>query len=279
MNAFLQLLLFTNTVFSGTADTAYASYGDEINAWHAKRISNLKKDYGWLTLVALTWLNEGENRIANVGMISLAGEKVHFKPELPVAATVRGRTFSEGELKHGNTRDTVRMDSRAFIIIERDHRYAVRMWDTTSELRKQFTGIDRYPVSQKWRLEARWEPYNPPNTIKVPTVIEGYSEEYAVPGVAIFTVAGKEYRLEPVLEEPDGDYFFIFADKTNGKETYDAGRFLYAKSVRNGKVILDFNKAYNPPCAFTEYATCPLPPKGNKLVIAVDAGEKKYSGH
>jgi uncharacterized protein (DUF1684 family) len=115
--------------------------------------------------------------------------------------------------------------------------------------------------------------------MKIPTIIAGYEEDYPVPGVAIFEIGGKEYRLEPVLEEPNGDYFFIFGDKTNGTETYGAGRFLYAKPAQGGRVILDFNKSYNPPCAFTEFATCPLPPPQNKLPIRIEAGEKKYGIH
>jgi uncharacterized protein (DUF1684 family) len=153
------------------------------------------------------------------------------------------------------------------------------MWDTQAQNRREFSGIERFPVSRNWRIEARWQPYDPPKTMKVPTIIAGYEEDYPVPGVAIFEIGGKEYRLEPVLEEPNGDYFFIFGDKTNGTETYGAGRFLYANPAQGGRVILDFNKSYNPPCAFTEFATCPLPPPQNKLPIRIEAGEKKYGIH
>jgi hypothetical protein len=278
MHAFLHTLVLLSFSLAQPADTLH-SYEDEINAWHARRIANLKRDFGWLTLVALDWLKEGSNTVAGLGIFTVSGNTVVYTPPASVKATVGGNTFTGGELKHGAQQDTVRIGSRAFIIIERDHRYAIRMWDTESENRKNFRGIERFPVSPKWQIEATWEPYIPPKMIKVPTVIDGYEQEYPVPGAAVFNVDGKKYRIEPVLEEPDGDYFFIFGDKTNGKETYSMGRFMYTKPASHGKVVLDFNKSYNPPCAFTPYATCPLPPKQNKLDFRVEAGEKKYGDH
>jgi hypothetical protein len=121
--------------------------------------------------------------------------------------------------------------------------------------------------------------YDPPKRIKVPSVIPDYMQDYDVPGAAVFTIGEVEYRLEPVLEEGESDLFFIFGDRTNGRETYGGGRFLYAKPPKDGKVILDFNRAYNPPCAFSPYATCPLPPASNRLPIRVEAGEKSFDHH
>ena len=275
MNYLVQALILFNMGFTQPKDTSQ-SHQAEIDAWHARRITNLKRDFGWLTLIALDWLKEGSNSVADLGTFVVRKDTINYTPSPSVEAFVNGKPFTSGVLKHGNSQDTVRIGSRAFIIIERDHRYAVRMWDKESENRKNFRGIECYPVSLKWRIEARWEPYDPPKTVHVPTVIDGYNEEYPVPGAAVFTVEGKQFRLEPVLEEPDGDYFFIFADKTNGKETYASGRFMYTKPAVDGKVVLDFNKSYNPPCAFTIYATCPLPPKQNRQDIRIDAGEKKY---
>jgi uncharacterized protein (DUF1684 family) len=281
------LVLFIGTLLSplwlfAMTDTTAVSHEEEVRAWHERRIKNLLRDYGWLTLVALDWLQEGTNTIRDLGVLTLTKGTVSLTLKLGVRATVNDQPFTSGLIRaegSGAPPDTVKVDSRAFIVIKRGERFALRMWDTQAQNRREFSGIERFPVSRNWRIEARWQPYDPPKTMKVPTIIAGYEEDYPVPGVAIFEIGGKEYRLEPVLEEPNGDYFFIFGDKTNGTETYGAGRFLYAKPAQGGRVILDFNKSYNPPCAFTEFATCPLPPPQNKLPIRIEAGEKKYGIH
>lgn len=283
LGTLFQTLLFLPTAFSGGwIDSTSLAHHEEVRSWHERRIRNLQRDYGWLTLVGLDWLKEGENQIYNVGTVTLHSGTISFTPNVNIKATVNDKPFSQGVIvpEGQNIRpDTVRIGSKTFVVIKRGDRYAIRTWDKESKARTHFNGITRYTVSLGWRIEARWEAYNPPKQIKVPTVIPGYVEDYPVPGVAIFSIGGKEYRLEPVLEEPDGDYFFIYGDKTNGKETYSAGRFLYSKRAKDGKVVLDFNKAYNPPCAFTEHATCPLPPPENKLPIEVLAGEKNYATH
>jgi uncharacterized protein len=266
---------------STVRDTVILSYEDEINAWHAKRVAGLKRPYGWLSLVALDWLSEGRNNLASIGTVVVSKGTIKLNVMEDVHATVRGAAFTSGVLRTDKDKegpDRVEVGTRAFTIIGRGERYAVRIWDSTALVRSHFTGIDRYPVNRRWRIEARWEPYASPKTIKVQSVIPGYADDYKVHGVAIFPVDGKEYKLEPV-DEGDRTLFFIFADKTNGKETYGAGRFLYADPPKEGKVIIDFNKAYNPPCAFTAYATCPLPPASNHLTLRVEAGEKKFGDH
>jgi hypothetical protein len=280
----MNFLLQTFVVFSSFTlppDSVALTHEQEVRAWHERRLTNLRRDYGWLTLVALDWLKEGSNEIRGIGSVFLTHGVAMFQAKTNVEAFVAGNLFLSGPLtpQGEQTADTVKIGTKAFIIIRRADRLAVRMWDKDSKRRREFDGVQRYPVSDKWRIEARWQQYEPPKQIKVPTITPGYVEDYPVPGAAIFTIEDKEYRLEPVLEEPNGDYFFIFGDKTNGKETYGAGRFLYSKPAVNGTVILDFNKSYNPPCAFTEYATCPLPPTGNKLPIRVEAGETKYGPH
>jgi uncharacterized protein (DUF1684 family) len=276
----LLALMILQILFPMTrGDSATDAYEKEIRAWHERRIASLKKDYGWLTLVALDWLHEGPNEVKGIGMIVLHNTTITFEAFPNVEPTRSGQPFRAGILHSDAEKggpDTVAVGSKAFVVIKRGERYALRMWDKESPRRQQFKGIERFPVSTKWRIEARWEPYTPPKTIRVATVIAGYEQEYPVPGVAIFTIDGKEYRLEPVLEEPHGDYFFIVGDRTNGKETYGGGRYLYASPPGNGKVIIDFNKLYNPPCVFTEFATCPLPPPANRLPIPIHAGEKKY---
>lgn len=264
------------------ADSTAISYEEEVRAWHVQRVKNLLRDYGWLTLVALDWLEEGKKEVKGFGTLTLKNGEASLQIKPGVKATLNDKPFTGGTFhveSESVTPDTVKVGTRAFIVIKRGDRFAIRMWDTEAKNRKEFTGIERFPVKRDWRIEARWVPYDPPKRMNVATVIPGYEEEYPVPGVAIFTLDGNEYRLEPVLEAPDADYFFIFGDLTNRKETYGAGRYLYAKREQNGTVILDFNKSYNPPCAFTEYATCPLPPPQNKLPIRIEAGEKRYGKH
>jgi len=158
-------------------------------------------------------------------------------------------------------------------VIKRGDRYAVRLRDKNSRLRREFTRRTWFPVDEKLRVIAQWIPYDPPKQMPGPNIL-GETEQEPCPGVAVFRLSGAEYRLEPVLE--DGRLFFIFKDRTAGKQTYPAGRFLYADARPDGTVVLDFNRAYNPPCAFTPYATCPLPPRHNQLPVSIEAGELTY---
>ena len=273
------LTLFLVPILSAVAQQSaseHGSYEAEIRTWHDKRIANLKQPVSWLSLVALDWLVEGKNALDSIGVVTVEKGAISFEALPSVKATLGGTMFSAGVLRTGT--DRVEVGSRVFTIIKRGGRFAVRMWDTNAEALKKFEGIERFPVSRQWRVEARWEPYFPSRPIKVPSVIPGYVEDYMVPGVAIFSIDGKEYRLEPVESGPT-TLFYIFADATNGKETYGAGRFLYSDPPKDGKVVIDFNKAHNPPCAFTGYATCPLPPESNNLSLRIEAGEKKFGEH
>jgi uncharacterized protein (DUF1684 family) len=170
------------------------------------------------------------------------------------------------------------LGSLSFYVIQRGDRVGVRVKDSQSEARKDFHGIESFPIDPKWRVEARLEPYDPPKSIPVPNVL-GSVEPGECPGALVFQINGKTYRLDPILEKGERDLFVIFADRTNGTQTYGAGRFLYASPPIDGRTTLDFNKAYNPPCVFTLYATCPLPPPQNRLPIRVEAGEKAYGKH
>ncbi|MDE3165970.1 MAG: DUF1684 domain-containing protein [Acidobacteriota bacterium] len=156
-------------------------------------------------------------------------------------------------------------------------RYGIRERDPESEYRRDFHGIESYPAEEAYRITARFVP----DEKEIPILnVLGQTEPLKSPGVAVFTLGGKEYRLRPVFETPDAqELFYIFKDATSGRETYGAGRFLYSALPKDGTVVLDFNKAYNPPCAFTPYATCPLPPAENKLPVRIEAGEKKYGQH
>ena len=174
------------------------------------------------------------------------------------------------------TPDRILNGSRAVMVISRSGKVALRVWDSESPVRKGFKGIDTFPPDPRWRITARWEAYPQPRPVEVPSAV-GTSTHEIAPGRAWFKVDGKEVSLEPTL---DGDsLFFVFKDRTAPKETYGAGRFLDAPAPRNGTVVLDFNRAYNPPCAFTSFATCPLPLPENVLPVRIEAGEKAWGAH
>ena len=248
-----------------------------VEEWHRQRIESLKRDHGWLSLIALEWLTPGKNTIAGVGTVRLNKGIVTVSMAKGTAATLNGKNFQSGVLKPDQ--DKVVFETKALQVIERSGRFALRVWDAEAPSRKEFHGIERYPVSDKWVITAVWEPYAAPKKVEIPTVIPGLTQYGVAPGVARFTIEGKEYRLEPTKEEGEDQLFFVFADRTNGKETYGAGRFLYAGPPKEGKIVLDFNRSYNPPCAFSAFATCPVPSKENRLPFRVDAGEKKYGDH
>jgi uncharacterized protein len=153
----------------------------------------------------------------------------------------------------------------------------VRVKDTSADARVHFKGLEYFPLAQDWRFEAKFEPYSPMKKIPIINIL-GMEEEMNSPGALLFGVDGTQYRLDTVLEDGETDYFVMFGDTTNGKLSYGAGRFLYVKPPVAGVTVLDFNKSYNPPCAFSHFATCPLPPQQNKLPLAIPAGELKYAG-
>jgi len=173
----------------------------------------------------------------------------------------------------------LRRGSVSFYLIKRGERLGVRVKDSRSPALLAFHGIDSYPIQLKWRVDARFEAYPAGKTIPVPNIL-GSVEQEKSPGAVVFDFEGREFRIDAVTESGTEDLFLIFGDQTNGVETYGGGRFLYAAPAdKNGRVVLDFNKAYNPPCVFTPYATCPLPPPQNRLAIRVEAGEKKFGSH
>src|SRR5262249_8004586 len=188
-------------------------------------------------------------------------------------STMTLKTDAEGEptvLEHGRIR---------FYVIRRGTRLGVRVKDTGSAALAAFHGIDSYPIDFHWRFDAHFDAYDPPKTIPVPNIL-GTVDSARSPGAVVVTLGGRDCRIDAVKESGTDELFLIFGDQTNGEETYGGGRFLYAAPPdKNGRVVLDFNKAYNPPCVFTPYATCPLPPAGNRLPVRIEAGEKKYGSH
>lgn len=270
---------------------AEPAYLNEIEQWHAKRIENLKKEDGWLNLVGLYWLKESENKFGSakdnnivfplkapdyIGTLTLKDSIVTIKVLPGVKVLFNEVEVNEMALQNdllGNP-TTLRLDSFRWFIIKRGARYGVRLRDLDAPLIKEFKEIERFPVNKDWRIETTFVPYNPSKKIMVPNIL-GDSEEEVVSGKLVFKIENKEFSLDPI---DSGDRFFIiFADETNGESTYGAGRFLYTnKQDSTGKIIIDFNKAYNPPCVFTKFATCPLPPEQNRLAIKITAGEKLF---
>jgi uncharacterized protein (DUF1684 family) len=272
---------------TATAQTAAAAdpatYEKEIQTWRTERAQRLQREDGWLTLVALDWMKEGENTApAKAGKIRLAAGKATLEPsgkDLMIGdQPVTGPTPLLADADP-NGPTVVRKGTVRFNVIKRGDRFAVRVKDAEAPTRKNFKGLESYPIDPKWRVEARLEAYQPPKQIPIVDVT-GRTQDNPSPGALVFTIDGKEYRLDPILEEGSDEYFIIFKDETSKDATYQAGRYLYAKQPGpDGKVVVDFNKAYNPPCVFTPFATCPLPPPQNRLPIRVEAGEKRYAGH
>ncbi len=273
---------------------ASPGYQAQIEDWRVKREAALKSDTGWLTVAGLFWLNEGENAAGNspdavvelpkggkrIGAFQFVGGKTTFQPAAGAAIYLNG-TPVKGPValksdEGGATSDVLSYLDFSMLVIKRGTRHAVRMRDRNSQMRREFTGLHWYPVREDLRFEARFTSYAKARTITVPNILKEEEKEKSI-GFATFTYQGKEYTLEPVVE--DDQLFYIFKDETAGKGTYPAGRFLYSEMPKDGRVILDFNKAYNPPCALTPYATCPLPPKQNRLVVRIEAGELNYGRH
>lgn len=275
----------------------------EIEAWRAQRVERLKLPDGWLSLVGLDWIEPGRTRIGSavdagavgadadafvriagmpprLGTLLLADGKLSIALDANPGVTVDGKPATQATLlpDASGTPSVVAHGTVSFIVIERGGRYALRVRDSAAPTRTGFRGIDYFDIDRGWRIEARYLPHPPGRTIPIANVI-GTLEDTPNPGAVEFERDGQLHRLEAVDGGP-GQLWFIFADRTSGKQTYGAGRFLYADLPPAGsdRVIVDFNKAYSPPCVFTPYATCPLAPPENRLDLAVTAGELDYRG-
>ena len=276
--------------FSFVADET--DYEKEIKTWQQQRAEDLKKENSWLNLAGLFWLDQGKNSFGGNFDNKIVfpknrskdflGNFILEKGEVFIEAKDNAEVFNENgkveKLKISPAEKSIilKHNSLRWFVIKRGERYAIRLRDLESPFLKEFHGIETFPINAKWRIKAK---FVPTEGKKIPILdVTGQTSQQDLPGILVFTVAGKEYKLD-ALKEGD-EFFIIFGDKTNKKETYGAGRFLYAtKPDAEGYTYLDFNKAYNPPCAFTPYATCPLPPKQNQLPIEINAGEKNYEHH
>jgi len=291
------LLAFATPCLLLAAPPPQNAYVAAVDAWHAERTARLAAEDGWLSLVGLDWLKPGENTLgtapgstvllpegtapAQAGTFTVEGSSVRLRLAVGSGILVNGKAVDEATLRTDadGQPDLLQADRIRFYVIRRGERLGIRMKDPEAPARKAFRGVARFPVDAAWRVEADFLPYATPQTRAIPTVL-GTSEPMTAPGLLRFKVKGRTYTLEPVIEDPaHPELFLIFRDATSGKTTYPAGRFLTAAMPKGGKVVLDFNRAYNPPCAFSHFATCPLPPKRNELRLAVRAGEKDYGDH
>ena len=288
------LILFTSCKNENKSQKNVTEYQKQIESWHLKRINNLKKKKGWLNLVGLYWLNEGVNTIGSgknnkiifpenapeyLGKFIKKDSIITFESNEIVNVFCKSEIVKKIEMKNDLSDEPTVLEngSLRWFIIKRGEKYGIRLRDLNAKLVKEFKDIDMFPIDKKWKITAKFIPYQKPKEISVPTVIGTIDKEKS-PGQLIFDVEGEEYSLEPTDE--GNKFFIVFADLTSGEETYGAGRFLYVdKPDTNNNVILDFNKAYNPPCAFTKYATCPMPIDENKLHVKITAGEKNYGHH
>jgi hypothetical protein len=270
-------------------------YEVEIKKWHQNRIEKLKTENGWLNLAGLFWVDEGVNTFGGntenkiifpkgtsddfLGEITLKNGEVYFKNTKNVKILHNNDLVNEIRIYpyRENGKPTIlEHKTLRWFIIKRGDKFAIRLRDLESPILKNFTGIETFKIDSTYKIQAK---FIPTEGKKIAILdVTGQVSQQDSPGTLVFKLNGKEHRLD-ALSEGD-ELFIIFGDKTNKKETYGAGRFLYAQKPDNqGNVTLDFNKATNPPCAFTPYATCPLPPKQNQLSVEIKAGEKNYGHH
>jgi uncharacterized protein len=279
----------------GAVDPAYAR---EIEAWRRERLQRLTADGGWLTVAGLHWLKPGANRFGTdptndivlpagsapgrAGTFVLASGRVRVEVRPGVAMSLAGKPVTRAALRSdvgSAPPDVLTLGALTLQIIDRGGRLGVRVKDMNNPARARFKGLRYFPTDPRFRVTATFVPQPKPVSIDVPTVL-GTVERMPSPGHASFRLPGAAapLQLDAVVEPGDTKLFFIFRDATSGKATYGGGRFLYADPPVGGKVVLDFNRAYSPPCAFTPHATCPLPPPNNRLPVAIEAGEM-FSGH
>ena len=297
----LCLSTLTLTFAADTKNTGN-SWKADLLTWRAQQAKDLQNPNGWLTLIGLEWLKPGDNSFGSakgnalvvqaatapqLGVVRLTGETLQLLPSAggyPKGLLVDGvapanpQNLAPDSSGHPSK---ITIGSVTITVIHRGERYGLRIKDSKAAARLQFHGLKWYPPNEDYRLHAKWVPYNPPHHVAIPTIL-GTEVMSDVPGAAEFTLDGKTYHLEPIIESPDDkDLFFILRDSTSKTETYGAGRFLYTDLpdhglTQPGEVWLDFNRAENPPCAYTPYATCPLPPPQNRLPIPIPAGQQRY---
>jgi uncharacterized protein (DUF1684 family) len=294
----LAFLTFSAPSYAQTADWA-----KEELSWRTQHAADLQKPDGWLSLIGLEWLQPGETALGSAadneihlpasappylavlkldgGVVQLAAPKGGFPDGLKVDGTPAKEQTLRADLDKDKFNPRITYGTLNFYVIRRAERFAVRLKDAKSPSLSEFHGLKWYAPDPAYKVKAKWVPYSPAKKVSLITLV-GTSYDQPVPGYAEFTLQGKAYRLEPVLEDPQSTrLFFILKDLTSAETTYPACRFLYTPLPgqgvdREGDLVLDFNHLENPPCAYTPYATCPLPPPGNRLPVALPVGEQRY---
>lgn len=268
---------------------APASYRAEIDKYRHDRIVELTAPDGWLAVRGLFWLRQGENTAGSdpssdvrlpprtakrVGVFHVSQSGVSFDADPAAVVTAHGNRINAA--KFTREESSIETSGVTIAVIRRGDKIGLRLWDPESPHRTQFPGLKYFPLGSAYHFRAKFVAYEKLKPVQVPNVL-GQLVTMESPGYVEFAIKGQTYRLEPVYETAkQEDLFFIFKDLTSATETYEAGRFLHTPLPKDGLVDLDFNRAYNPPCAFTEFATCPLPIKENQLAIRIPAGELRY---
>ena len=265
-------------------------YQQAVEKWRQSYEAQLRADDGWLTVSALLWLHEGDNTFgsaagnaivlpynyvpAQAGHFDLHAGKivVHVNPGVPV--TLGGKPVESMELHPDSKQDRLAIGDLVFYVHASGTRFAIRVKDKNSPLRKDFKGLHWFPVNEAYRFNARFVAYPKPREVEIQNMLGDRGPTYFM-GYVAFMLGGKEYRLD-AEDNGSGGLFIVFRDLTSKKETYQAARFLDADPPKDGHVEIDFNKAYNPPCAYNPYTTCPLPHARNRLPVEIPAGEKRY---
>jgi len=275
-------------------EAAASSFERENTEWRAWRRERLTSETGWVSLIGLHWLREGDNLLgsapearlalpvdrapATLGVLRLIAGEVTLIPEPGSGLTADGESATAPILLGTDAdEETTQLGfgSLDMYVIERGERLGLRVRDAEAKLRKEFPGLDYFRADPAYRVEARFAPNPPGSTVKVVDVL-GMVGDIPSPGRVEFELLGSTYSLTALDDTGDGRLFLIVGDRTNGYDTYGAGRYLYAAAPVDGTTVVDFNRLYNPPCAFTAFSTCPLPPKENKLPLRIEAGEKKF---
>jgi uncharacterized protein (DUF1684 family) len=286
---FVFALLISAVVILGATSTQAPdqAYVQSFEKWKANQTADLKKN--WLSLAGLFWLKPGANTFgsdpasqivfpkgpAHAGEFELNGKEVSLKLLPEAHATIDGKSATAAKLDPDTSQHVtyVEMGSLRFHVIVRDERVGIRVLDRDSAAARNFKGMLFYPLDMNYRVTATWVPADGKKTIEVPNVLGDVTAQ-SVPGVVEFKVNGEDSKLTALGGDVKKGLFFVFNDLTAKNDTYPGGRFLDTGPIVEGHVVLDFNRAYNPPCAVTPYATCPLAPKENRLTVAIPAGEK-----
>ena len=278
---------------TSTEDPAFVQ---EEEAWRQAREENMQKPNSWLTIAGLYWLKEGENRFgtapdndiqlpegsapAQVGKFVRHGDQIRFEAHKNLPITIEGKTVRGKTLRSDTDGkpDILELNELRMWVIKREDRYAIRMRDFNAPAFKEYKGLTFFPPRQKYRVKGTLIPYESPKTVTVPTAV-GTKSEMISPGLVSFQIGKKKHTLQAFGAGPDAkSLFFVLRDGTSREETYGASRFMTANVLEDGTFDMNFNRAYNPPCAYTKFATCPLPPPENILSVRIEAGEMIY-GH